>query len=71
MLQQYDGTNPDKPVYLGLNGFVYDITPGRADFYDPGQPYHFIAGRDSSQELNMVGGEIIRRKYKIVGRLVK
>ena len=67
-LNGYNGDNPEKPVLLALDGWVYDISPGRATFYDPGKPYHFLAGTDASVSLHMFGGDLIRSKYKIVGQ---
>jgi predicted heme/steroid binding protein len=67
-LAQYDGSDPNKAIYIGLNGYVYDVTPGK-EFYVVGGAYHYLAGKDSSQDLNMIGGDIITRKYKVVGRL--
>ena len=58
-LKKYNGTDPDLPIYLVLDGNVYDVTGG---------PYHYLAGKDSSFELHMVGGDIIKRKYPIIGR---
>lgn len=67
-LQPFNGTDPGKPIYIGLNGLVYDVSSGQ-DFYQSGGPYHDLAGRDSSKELNLIGGAIIKRKYPVVGRL--
>jgi predicted heme/steroid binding protein len=67
-LSEFNGTDPNKPIYIGLNGYVYDVSPGR-DFYNPDGPYHYLAGRDSSTELNLIGGDIIARKYKIIAKL--
>lgn len=47
-LAAYDGSDPSKPIYLGLNGTIYDVTPGR-HFYGPGGGYHFFAGRDAAR----------------------
>lgn len=69
-LGQFDGTDPNKPIYIGMNGLVYNVTDGR-EFYVPGGPYHDLAGRDSSVELNSAGGEIVKRKYPVVGSLKK
>lgn len=67
-LARYDGTDPSLPIYLGLNGYVYDVTAGKS-FYEPGGGYHFLVGRDASVELNQIGGDIIVRKYPAVGIL--
>lgn len=68
-LGQFDGTDSAKPIYIGLNGYVYDVSAGR-EFYQAGGTYHFLAGKDSSAELNLIGGDIIAKKYPIVGKLV-
>ncbi|ESZ96130.1 hypothetical protein SBOR_3481 [Sclerotinia borealis F-4128] len=47
-LPQYDGTNPDLPIYLALNGTIYDVTAGRRH-YGPGGSYHFFAGVDATR----------------------
>lgn len=65
-LSQYDGTNDKLPIYVALDGYVYDVTPGK-EFYIPGGIYHRIAGKDGSSELHIFGGDIIKEKYKIVG----
>lgn len=67
-LKEYDGTNPAKPIYIGLDGFIYDVSKG-SEFYAPGKPYHSLTGKDSSQELRQFGGNIIKKKYPIVGKL--
>lgn len=68
-LSQYDGTDLTKPIYIGLNGYVYDVSAGK-DYYKVDGTYHYLAGKDSSQELNLIGGDIIQKKYPIVGKLV-
>lgn len=68
-LSEFSGTDADKPIYLALDGFVYDITAGK-EFYQTGGPYHFLAGRDASSELHIAGAGIIRRKYPIVAAYI-
>lgn len=47
-LLAYDGTDPKKPIYLALNGTIYDVSssPGT---YGPGGSYHFFAGHDAAR----------------------
>ena len=67
-LAKYNGIDPKLPIYLALDGYVYDISKG-AEFYKVGGAYHDLAGKDSSVDLHLVGGGIIKRKYPIVGKL--
>jgi predicted heme/steroid binding protein len=47
-LAAYDGTDEDKPIYLSINGTIYDVSAGRR-IYGPGGGYHFFAGTDASR----------------------
>ncbi|KAH7128372.1 hypothetical protein B0J11DRAFT_603571 [Dendryphion nanum] len=47
-LLAYDGTDPTKPIYLALNGTIYDVSANRGT-YGPGGSYHFFAGRDAAR----------------------
>lgn len=49
-LCELDGSDPSKPVLIGLRGHVYDVTRGR-DFYGPGGPYAMFAGKDCTRAL--------------------
>lgn len=66
-LAQYDGAKPGQPVLLALDGLVYDVSAGAADFYAPGQSYHYLVGKDSSVALHIFGADLIKRKYPVVG----
>lgn len=68
-LKKYNGTDPSLPIYLVLDGNVYDVTKG-SEFYKVGGPYHDLAGKDSSLLLHIVGGDIIKRKYPVIGTFV-
>ncbi|OCH95869.1 cytochrome b5 [Obba rivulosa] len=48
MLAQFDGSNPEKPLYIAIDGDVYDVSSNRAT-YGPGGSYHFMAGRDAAR----------------------
>ena len=52
-LAAYDGSDPGKPLLIGIRGQVYDVTRGR-DFYGPGGPYGMFAGRDCTRALAKV-----------------
>ncbi len=67
-LKAYDGTQPGKPIYLGFDGQVYDVTAGK-EYYQAGGTYHFLAGKDSTADLRLFGGDIIQRKYPVVAKL--
>ncbi|KAF2466423.1 uncharacterized protein BDR25DRAFT_336568 [Lindgomyces ingoldianus] len=47
-LLAYDGTDPKKPIYLALNGTIYDVSAS-PQTYGPGGSYHFFAGRDAAR----------------------
>ena len=36
------------PIYLAINGTIYDVSNGRR-FYGPGGSYHFFGGADASR----------------------
>lgn len=67
-LAKYNGVDPKLPIYLALDGFIYDVSKGK-EFYRVGGPYHDLAGRDASKELHLAGGGIIKRKYPVIGTL--
>jgi membrane-associated progesterone receptor component len=52
-LASYDGSDPSKPLLIGIRGHVYDVTRGR-DFYGPGGPYGMFAGKDCTRALAKV-----------------
>lgn len=47
-LALYNGSDPKLPIYLALNGTIYDVTKG-SKFYGPGGMYHVFAGRDAAR----------------------
>jgi predicted heme/steroid binding protein len=47
-LAAYDGTDESKPVYLAINGTIYDVSKGRHT-YGPGGSYHVFAGCDAAR----------------------
>lgn len=47
-LSAFDGTDPEKPLYLAINGTIYDVSNGRR-IYGPGGSYSVFAGCDASR----------------------
>ncbi|KAI1343920.1 cytochrome b5 [Xylariaceae sp. FL0016] len=47
-LALYDGTDETKPIYVAINGTVYDVSANRRT-YGPGGSYRFLAGADAAR----------------------
>lgn len=47
-LSEFNGSSPDKPVYLAIKGTVFDVTANR-EMYAPGKGYSVFAGKDASR----------------------
>lgn len=47
-LKKYDGTNPDLPLYLAINGTIFDVSNGR-NFYGPGKTYGHFSGVEGNR----------------------
>ncbi|PBK73043.1 cytochrome b5 [Armillaria solidipes] len=47
LLAEFDGSKPGRPIYLAIDGEVYDVTKGKA--YQPGGSYHHFAGVDGAR----------------------
>jgi predicted heme/steroid binding protein len=47
-LALYDGSNPALPIYIGLNGTIYDVSAS-PHYYGPGGGYHHFAGVDATR----------------------
>jgi membrane-associated progesterone receptor component len=49
-LKAYTGKDESKPLLVGINGKIYDVTSG-SEFYGPGGPYNLFTGIDASRAL--------------------
>lgn len=47
-LALYNGTDPKLPIYLALNGSIYDVSAS-PKLYGPGGNYGFFAGKDATR----------------------
>nr|POE85586.1 membrane steroid-binding protein 1 [Quercus suber] len=47
-LSAYTGETPDTPIYLAINGTIFDVSASPA-FYGPGGHYHHFVGRDATR----------------------
>ncbi|KAG0759387.1 hypothetical protein G6F29_004453 [Rhizopus arrhizus] len=47
-LLKYDGTDPSLPIYLAIDGEVFDVTKGRG-WYGKGGSYHHFSGKDAAR----------------------
>ncbi|KAL6695998.1 cytochrome b5 [Trichoderma pleuroticola] len=47
-LAAYDGKDPSKPVYVAINGTIFDVSLGR-HIYGPGGSYNYFAGCDAAR----------------------
>ncbi|XP_045183969.1 neudesin-like [Mercenaria mercenaria] len=47
-IAKYDGTDPEKPIYLAMKGVVFDVTSGKS-FYVKQSDYNVLAGKDASR----------------------
>lgn len=47
-LAQFNGSDPQAPIYIGINGSVYDVTAGRS-MYGPKGSYRKLAGKDCAR----------------------
>ena len=45
-LSLYNGTDPSLPIYLAVNGSIFDVSANPM-IYGPGGSYNFFAGRDA------------------------
>jgi membrane-associated progesterone receptor component len=46
-----DPDRVDLPIYVGLNGYVFDVSYGGKEIYAPDGPYSMYAGKDISRSL--------------------
>jgi membrane-associated progesterone receptor component len=50
-LRQYDASDPEKPILVGIRGKLYDVSAKRSMYGIKGEGYNCMAGRDASRAL--------------------
>ncbi|ODQ79511.1 hypothetical protein BABINDRAFT_37264 [Babjeviella inositovora NRRL Y-12698] len=50
-LSYFDGSDPTKPIYVGINGKLYDVTVSRS-VYGPRGSYSAFAGKDAARAFS-------------------
>jgi len=48
LLAKFDGTDPTKPIYLAIDGDVFDVS-SNSRVYGPGGSYHHMSGKDAAR----------------------
>jgi len=51
-LEMYNGSQPDKPIYIALSGKVYDVSTA-LDWYGPKATYSAFAGRACTRGISL------------------
>lgn len=69
-LAEFDGSDPDKPIYISIEGDVYDVS-AKPEFYGEGGAYNFLVGKEAAQifEDEGIGSSIITNTYPKIGVL--
>ena len=49
-LRSFDGSDPEKPIYVSLKGVVYDVSSA-SNLYGKGNAYNCMAGREASRAM--------------------
>nr|XP_032818651.1 neudesin [Petromyzon marinus]APA19933.1 neudesin [Petromyzon marinus] len=49
-IAEYNGDDPEKPIYMAVNGVVFDVSTGKG-YYGKGASYNALAGRDSTRAV--------------------
>ena len=63
-LAVYDGTDSNLPVFIAVDGYVYNVT-GDREIYAPGGMYHHLTGSNQHTELDMPGIENVNGKHPV------
>ncbi|KAK3580758.1 hypothetical protein CHS0354_023043 [Potamilus streckersoni] len=49
-IRKYDGSDPKKPIYMGVRGVVFDVSDGKG-FYGKGSEYNALVGKDATRAV--------------------
>ncbi len=65
-LKEYDGSQPDQPIYLAYGGKVYDVT--KSPLFQEGIHFEHYAGMDLTEYLDGAPhGDEVLDEFEVVG----
>ena len=69
-LSKFDGSEPDKPIYFGYKGKVYDVT--KSSLFIDGMHFEHNSGEDLTDYMEeSPHGDEVLHDCKIIGELVE
>lgn len=69
-LKQFDGSTPDKPVYMAYKGKVYDVT--ESPLFIDGMHFEHYAGCDLTEFMaDAPHDDEVMAELQVVGELIK
>ena len=61
-LSKFNGSDPDLPIYVAIQGFIYDVSDNR-ECYLKGMGYHGLAGKDGTVSFALGTPNVYKEKF--------